>query len=519
MRNEKNSGRIALNSSRIPHPAFLIAVVLLLAYFFTRLHQLMSFPVFGDEALHVIQARDVYDLRPFTGALNGKLFGLWWMAAMGLQGDGVIFVIRAATVIFGALTVAALFGLGRYFAGLWGGALAAAFYILSPYALFYDRLALVDPYVTAFGALLAWFSLRAAVQGRAFDALAAGAMLVGAILAKATGVMLWVIPLAAYLLLGKQTWRIRLRLTCFTYVFLLVVWLPFFFFLQWRGYSYFSTATDVVGAGFSSDFLSRLWRNLIAPEGMFTIDAVYFSAPFLFLALVTTVFLVTRRLRHALFLVAVMALPLGGLLAFADRLSPRYFHLHVPFALLLVAVGVMALAVWLYERLRLPRTVLPLGVLLAWGGLFAIPYHLQYARDPAALPMPALDREEYVAFDAAGFAVDEAARYIVAERAGARRSLVVVGLLPQCEALALYIGVRPDVQVECPLLMLDGSAQPGIDARIADLERDATSEVWVAYEKTPYTRLDGIADMLTPLQTFVRPGGQSEVELFAVVSE
>lgn len=498
--------------------SLLIASCLLLLYWYSRIHDLLSFPIFLDETVHIQWAKDIYDLHPFTGASNGKLFGLWWIALFGLEGDGIIFVIRAATILFQTITIAGLFSLGRYFGGRWGAFLASSFYILSPYALFYDRFALVDSYVAVFGIMTAWFSIRYTALGKRHDATLAGFMLVGAILAKASGVMLWVVPFLAYWLLGRLKWPQRIMGIVWTYVSLLLIWLSFDAVLQGRGYRYFSTATTLVGSGVDDSILMRVWHNIISADGILTIDALYFSIPFMMLVLLCAIFYLFQNWRNSLFLLASMALPLGGLLAFATKLSPRYFQFHVPFTFLLAASAIFVLARYLHQRFKLALAVLPLLVLSIWGAIFALPFHQQYFHDPTQLAIPRLDRLEYIQSDAAGFAVIDVANYLKETSEAARQSYYVLGLLPNCDALAIYNRSQDLITVDCPLLKLDRSTQPEIDAHIAELAKSLAidSRLWIVYEPTPFTTLAGIEAELTFVAQFVRPDELTHLELLEI---
>ena len=120
--------------------AWLLPVGLMLLFVALRWHDLLRFPIFLDEADHIDWASDVYQAHPFTGAINGKLFGLWWMALFDLSAtQATMWLVRAVTVLFQLLSVATLYALGRRFAGLWGGGLAVALMLLAPYSFFYDR--------------------------------------------------------------------------------------------------------------------------------------------------------------------------------------------------------------------------------------------------------------------------------------------------------------------------------------------------------------------------------------------
>src|SRR5581483_4989759 len=92
-------------------------------------------------------AQDVYRGHFLTGAENGRLLALWWMSLFRLTGDDVLWIGRTVTILFSMIGLATVYSLGRNFASTIGGTLAAAFYILTPFVFFHDRLALSDTYV------------------------------------------------------------------------------------------------------------------------------------------------------------------------------------------------------------------------------------------------------------------------------------------------------------------------------------------------------------------------------------
>lgn len=496
-------------SSRLSARDWIVFIAILWIHLGLRLHNLLSFPPLVDEADHIAWARDLYDLHPFTGAANGRLFGLWWMALFGLDGDGALAVARAATVLFSLITVAVIFDLGRRLVTREAGILGAVIYSAAPYAFFYDRLALVDPYVTGWGALALWFAVRHARRPRDGDALAAGLALAGAIAAKATGIMLVPIPaLAALLLTPGQIWRQRARGLAITYGALAAVWGPFYLLLRQRGYAYFDTATTVVGSNRLASILDRLPGNI---EGLWLIDRVYFSLPVLLITLALVVYLLARRPRAGLFLLAALLIPLGGLLASATMLSARYFLFHLPALVLLMAAGSAAVFEDLRRRVRLPRTTILL-LWEVWIIVFVAAFLRDYRRDPAALDLPPLDRLETITSDASGFALGETADYLLAEAGDSR--VRVVGLLSNCRGLDLLIPAAHPVRVECPPITLDGTRQPEIAAQVNAWAAEGEHELWVALENLPFVSLEGITAPLEHVITFERPGGLAHIRLY-----
>ncbi len=494
---------------------YVMAAALLLLFFAVlRLRNLLSFPAFLDEIVHIDWANDLYDLKPFTGASNGKLFGLWWMALFGLHGNGAFFLVRAATVLFNLLGAAALYSLARHLATAAAGVLVLVLYALSPYSFFYSRMALVDSYVTTWAVLVAWFSVRYVRQGRTSDAILCGLALVATILAKATGIVWVIIPALAYLLLVRdhhRDWRLRGFLL--SYSTFAVVWTGCYIGLRWRGYNYFGTATSVVGTTESGNIISRTFHNI---KGIWAIDVHYLSLPFMLIVIVLAIYLLLRRRREALFLLGATLIPLVGLLLFASKLSARYFQFHEPFLLLLTAVALVFLGLDLNRRSPVAARVVVVGVIVLWGGLFAYPFQAQYMRDPASLDLPALDRLEYITSDAAGFAVPEIADYLVQQAQAENEQSVVVGLFANCGALKYYV-YDTRLQVECPPLKLDGAHQPRVIALLNELVTTG-SPVWIVFEKSPYISLDGITLDLEETAVFTRPDKLTRLQVFRVIA-
>jgi hypothetical protein len=492
--------------------SLLVTATVLLVALGLRTHDLLRFPPFIDEAHHILWASDVYSLHPLTGAANGKLFGLWWMAAFGMDGDGALWLARAATGLFSLIAVAGMYRLGAALASRTVGLLAALAYSIAPLAIFFERMALVDPYVVGFGVLTALFSLMAARHGRRRDAVLAGLALCGAVLAKATGVMLAAIPLLTLLLMHRAAWRKPLQAVAVIFGIFVAFWGPFFLLLRWRGYNYIGTATTVVGTDDLSDALDRLLDNFRAA---LRIDILYLGVPLVGLAGLCALYIIVRRPRTGLYLVLSALLPLAGLLLFATRLSTRYIQFHLPFLLLIVLVGVWSLANDLARKRRLGAIVLPSFVLLLWAATAALPFLDQLERDPLALALPHMDRIEYFVGDSAGFALPDVAQKLTTESAEKELPSLVFGLISNCEGLRRILPAASNVVVECPPVALDGSRQAELAARFDALAAATTSAVWLVLEdQAPYFSLDGIKTALEAVATYARPDEVTQMTLF-----
>ena len=123
-------------------------------YFITRLTNLTALPIFTDEAIYIrwsqIGANDAG--WRFISLTDGKqpLFTWFVMAALRIFRDP-LFAGRFVSVISGFIGMIGMFFLGReLFKSKRIGVISSLLYLLSPFTLMYDRMALYDSLVSAF---------------------------------------------------------------------------------------------------------------------------------------------------------------------------------------------------------------------------------------------------------------------------------------------------------------------------------------------------------------------------------
>ncbi|MGQ0603170.1 MAG: hypothetical protein ACT4QE_15920 [Anaerolineales bacterium] len=132
-----------------------IPVFILLAALFLRLTDLLSFPVFVDEATYVHWAKLFAANTPaYPVWMEGRILAVMWMALFDLSGAGPLWLARAVVALLSVLNCAACLTLGRWAGGRIAGWIAGGLYAVLPYALFHDRQAITDPVATAFGSVM-----------------------------------------------------------------------------------------------------------------------------------------------------------------------------------------------------------------------------------------------------------------------------------------------------------------------------------------------------------------------------
>ncbi len=351
-------------------------------YFATRLYALIVLPIFLDETYQVRWAREIAEgRRPFWKPWEwGRALTIWLSALVTPWFSDLLWANRALSVGAGAVALWATVEIGRRLYDTRVGLLAGLFYVVCPFTLFYDRMALADSTLTSCAALALLASVRAAQEGSFGQGVLAGLALIAGVLTKAPGVLLFAIPLATGVLLDakRRSWSA-----------LIVAYLlgtPPAAYALWR---FLSTPNaermvDIATANPAGP-LARFLANLVdASTWLWT----YWTWPLVLLGLAGLLAAVRFRDRRGLL---VGALALGPVLAFAVLLTrwlPRYLvFTSVPF-FVLAAFGFVALL------RRAPRAARAAALLLAVLPCLRFDYDLW--RDPSRAPFVALDRDQYV---------------------------------------------------------------------------------------------------------------------------
>src|SRR5258705_8214947 len=105
------------------------AVLLLLVFFFTRIHNLLVLPVFLDEASHITRAQYVWQDKPLYLLETGKVLAPYMMALFW-PFHGQIFIGRFVIILLGLIGLAACYGVGKMLYSRQAGLLAMLLWIL-----------------------------------------------------------------------------------------------------------------------------------------------------------------------------------------------------------------------------------------------------------------------------------------------------------------------------------------------------------------------------------------------------
>ncbi len=383
------------SGSRHEGPSPFAAMGLVLAvYFATRISSLGTLPIFLDEAVHLQWAERLWEegriLRPVG---SGRLLAVATYG-LALPFEDRLQAARVIAVIAGALTLVFTMLLSRRLFGARAGLVAGVLYVVSPFALVYDRLALSDGFLAAAlaGVMLATRVLIDDPRrlGPWVGLVVASTL---AIVSKVSALLfLPAVPMAA-LLLAKQR-RASLVAGAMAVAATLVCASP----MLW---SFGANSGEIVSQHLADPDIpgSTLMATL---RDMARWLHSYFGIPVLLAGAASLAWLRDGR---ALWLAGSFALPLVFFALLSEPWSARYILPTLPPFLILIAGGIDAVCVRLSTR-RASVVALFFALAISLQGLV---FDLLLVTDPSTAPFPADDRHQLVTGWPSGYGVREAA--------------------------------------------------------------------------------------------------------------
>lgn len=175
--------------------AFFILIVL---YFILRLPNLTSQPIFADEAIYIRWAQ-VMRAEPtlrFLPLSDGKTpFFMWVMIPLFKFINDPLLAGRLLSVLSGFFTLIGVFALSKRVFNTRTAFWASLLYVITPYTVFFDRMALVDSMLATFTIWVVYFAIWLVTSLRLDIAMILGYLLGGAVLTKTPGMLnLFILP-------------------------------------------------------------------------------------------------------------------------------------------------------------------------------------------------------------------------------------------------------------------------------------------------------------------------------------
>lgn len=502
----------------------LAAVVgILLLQFFLRSHDILAMPAYADESLHIRRAEIVWDFESQWSWLPKKVLLYYYLGLFETERVNYLLVSRLAVALSTLLGGAGMYAIGKRLFNHQISVMALFIYAVIPFATFFDRMALADPFTMALSMVTIWVCLLWIKHPTFQMSIGVGMLFTLTLLAKLTAAGFIAAPIVGiWLFEHHENLRQRyLKPLVVMGVVLAAVWIPIFIPIaigQANNEPIVFIDDHLLNIhekdqNFIENFVDNVW---IAIEQ----SAIFMWTPVVILTVMSAGVLLKFHPKQGWFLLILFLLAWLPAVAFGSQPSSRYLVIGVPFLALMLTGGLYTLTEKLREderRLTLQRALM-VGLMvygLAWGGHF----FEQAITKSEDLNLPELDLWRYVQSTTAGFGQREAVDYLQtdAERSSVTGKAEVYGILGSCHTLRLYIETQSTMNLTCAeYSFIDHQMSP---ETLADMMQQVEKNGWIyiLVEPSLETNYDELP-LTWELETvFPRPHDGRVLELWRVM--
>ncbi len=388
---------------------YVVLGLIVFIYFFLRLFNLSSLPIFFDEANYIFWAKRIADSNQhwFLPLAYGKPVPFIWLITLFLKvlpNNFYLVAGRLPSVLFGILTLIGIYKLGTYVFNIKVGLVAAFLYELTPFALFYDRMALYDSMLSSVLIWAVFFMFQR-------QAVLWGLFLGFALLTKASALSYELLMPAAYLVANNFK---KVRLIIIAFVVSQIV-----------------ANVQIVSSGYS-DYLKK---SLDYTPGVQTINrthdifipnlilswqwlSAYLTQPILFLIIIGLGFLIWKKTRLGLAFFILGVIPVVGFSFLGKIYFPRYLLFTLPLFLIPTAYLLTYLAT---------KFKFVMFVILPFILFLCVKFDFFLLTAPWRANFPEIDRWQYVSGYPSGYGLEPIFSFIHNESQDKKIHLIVQG--------------------------------------------------------------------------------------------
>lgn len=388
--------------TRASRPLALL-VVLLFLQFALRSVNITAQEAFVDEGYHVQRAAIVWYFRQNPGQFSeGKFLLYFWLGLFQKTRSTALAASRLPIALFSLITGGGLYLVARMLYGHAAGLVALTLYVVLPLPLFFERMALADPFVSGWVMLVTWRSLVFARRHSYREGVLLGALVALTLMAKLTMVLIPLLPPAAALIYFRwqrgnvvpqiRRWLSR-YLPALTVAALVVVvlWLPILIpaYLARDSSNPFALVNTTTLRTESTTGLAGAGRYLTYITPMVA-DFVGYS---LLIVAVLGLVVGLRRWRPTIFLIIWLVITTAASILLSGLPTVRYF---VPAAApLCIVVGGLVVYLWNIKRGRRLIRLIVASAGVVWLATFALPLDRAVVAAPLDLPLSPFNHAEY----------------------------------------------------------------------------------------------------------------------------
>ncbi len=417
-------------------------------YALTRLTNLTKLPIFTDEAIYIrwsqIGSRDA-NWR-FISLVDGKQPLFTWIMMVFLRFmDNPLVAGRLVSVVAGFFTTIGLwFTTYELFKNKKMSFIASFLYILIPFGLVYDRMALYDSLVAAFSIWNLYLAILLVKYVRLDVAVIFGLTLGMGMLNKTSGYLsLYLVPGTLLLFDWRRTHRFKRLCRWVAYV-CIAAFISQLLYSVLRLSPLFAMVgqKDAVFIYPLKEWLTHPFNFLFGNiRGLFDWAIHYLTWPMFVVAMLAG-FTLWKNPREKLVLLGWWFAPFFGLALFARVLYPRFmFFMTLP-VMILAAVSIT----WIYDHFKTSIWRWVLFAILLIGSVYTDYYIIT---NPLYAPIPYADAGQYIDDWPSGWGIPQVNAFLLAQTKKGKVSIYTdgtFGLLPY--AIEIYLVDNPNIKIQ-----------------------------------------------------------------------
>src|SRR3989338_5727310 len=310
----------------------LLILFLIGLYFLTRLINLDKFPIFSDEGIYIRWAKVAWHDASwrFISMTDGKQPLQTWgtIPFLKLFPDNALLAGRLFAVATGFVAITGIFSILFFLFGKTSALIGTFLYVVTPFFIFFDRIALVDSGVNAGFIWILFLTIVLAKNRKLETALILGFIGGFFLLAKSSVQIFLMLGLFGPLLFFQKDWKKLFKnalnyyfLFGFSFIIALVIYnvqrlSPFFQFVDKKNLSFVLSFDELIKAPF------KLFFNNVGLTPLYIWWESGFVMPLLAVLGIITLAKKDRRLAGYLFIWFI--LPFIAIIFFTKVLFPRY---------------------------------------------------------------------------------------------------------------------------------------------------------------------------------------------------
>lgn len=396
-------------------------VVFALFYFLTRLINISKFPIFTDEAIYSYWAQvALHDpSNRYMSLEDGKQPLFIWLGAIAQNflNDPLI-AMRLISVLAGFGTLVGIYLLAKSLTDHKTAILSSALYLVLPFSLLYDRLALYDSLLTMFIVYATYFIVKLAKRPSLSTSLLTGLTLgLGLMTKSSANFFLYLMPVSLLLFDVKNKNHLVSRLSkfaAFGFIAALISQIIYnslryklisgslektlFYMISRKNLEFIRTLPEVI-----KDPFAHFYSNIHA---ILSWLITYISPPLFALFLLGLTLAYFKKNLSLIYLSVLIFTPFISEALFNKVLYPRFIFFYFPFVIILISYA----AIWLLEKFK--KFELQLKIVFALIIFIPLTTSFKILTNPAYAKIADSDSGQYLNGWPAGYGVSQARDFL-----------------------------------------------------------------------------------------------------------